>query len=181
MADQEHGVANAAQSDALAIRRDAQGRFIACTVQPNIWTDERRAIFFASLARTSNIKRSANAAGLSYPLAYRKRKADPGFAREWDIAIAEGFAHLELEMLHRARFGTRTVTTEDDGEVIKKRVTRRGYSDAVAMALLSRHRASADRGRAATLETPGDEDAKIDQLASLIEAYRDGDGPEPLA
>jgi len=181
MAEQETKAGSSNKPEVIAIKRDEKGRFIACKLQWNSWTDERRAIFFASLAQTSNIKRSAKAAGLSYKTAYRKRKSDPGFAREFDIAVAEGFAHLELEMLHRARFGTKTVTTEDDGEVVKKRITRRGYSDNLAMALLARHQASADRGRAIAFDALDDEDAKIERLAGLIEAYRNGEGPEPLA
>lgn len=181
MAKREPGADSSNRPEVLAIKRDDKGRFIACKLQWNSWTDERRAIFFASLAQTSNIRRSAIAAGLSYKTAYRKRKSDAGFAREFDIAMAEGFVHLELEMLHRARFGTKTVTTKDDGTVIKKRITRRGYTDNVAIALLAGHRASANRGRAIAFDHVDDEDAKIERLAGLIAAYRDGEGPEPLA
>lgn len=68
-------------------------------------TDWRQA-FLEKLAETSNVAESAEAAGVAPSTAYRRRRQDAAFARDWRSALAEGYEHLELETLHRLRAGT---------------------------------------------------------------------------
>jgi hypothetical protein len=159
------------------MRRAANGQYVACKRRKDQFDDERRAIFFATLSVTSNVKRSANAAGLSVTTAYRERDREPAFRAQWEQALAEGYAHLELEMLHRARFGVKTTVSDTADGAAKKRSVKHGYSDTVAMALLSRHRETAARGRGVRDTHPpegapgADDDAlKIARLAALLAA-----------
>ena len=108
-----------------AQRRDAS---------PQTISEERIETFFAELADTCNVVRSAKAAGFTANWAYRKRKMDAGFRAGWARAIAEGYAKLELVLLDRAMNGTVKRVPSGSGE---KRI--REYPNQLAMALLKRH------------------------------------------
>ena len=97
-------------------------------------SEEQIETFFATLADTCNVVRSAKAAKFSANWAYRKRKADAGFRAGWARAVAEGYAKLELVLLDRAMNGTIKRVPSGSGE---KRI--REYPNQLAMALLKRH------------------------------------------
>ncbi len=67
---------------------------------------EQELTFFATLAETCNVVRSAKAAGISTNGAYRRRKRDAAFRNHWTEAVREGYARLELVLLERAIKGT---------------------------------------------------------------------------
>ena len=48
---------------------------------------------------------AAIAAGITLPHAYRLRRAEPEFARQWQAALEDGYLHLELELVRRLREG----------------------------------------------------------------------------
>ena len=64
-----------------------------------------RTRFLDHLAETSNVTQSAFAAGVNASRAYRARRAEPDFARQWLAALAEGYLHLEMEVVRRLRDG----------------------------------------------------------------------------
>lgn len=86
----------------LVGRNKAQRR----EASPQTISEEQIETFFAELADTCNVVRSAKAAGFTANWAYRKRKMDAGFRAGWARAIAEGYAKLELVLLDRAMNGT---------------------------------------------------------------------------
>lgn len=65
-----------------------------------------RTDFLDHLAETSNVSQAAARAGVSPSRAYKVRREEPDFAREWRAALLEGYEHLELETLRRLREGT---------------------------------------------------------------------------
>lgn len=65
-----------------------------------------RRTFLEKLAETSNVTASAAAAGISPGRAYKTRRNEPDFARDWYSALLEGYEHLEMETLSRLRMGT---------------------------------------------------------------------------
>jgi len=101
---------------------------------------EQIETFFAALAETCNVVRSAKAAGFSTDWAYRRRKRDAGFRNAWADAVREGYAKLELVLLERAIKGTPKILFRRDGS---ERIVRE-YSTALAVALLKRHAETAD-------------------------------------
>ncbi|ANU06587.1 hypothetical protein [Paraurantiacibacter namhicola] len=65
------------------------------------WKDQ----FLEALASTSNVTKSAEAAMIPVATAYKERRTNRDFARQWLEALQEGYAHLELETLERLRHG----------------------------------------------------------------------------
>jgi hypothetical protein len=123
--------------------------------------------FFAELAGTCNVERSARMAGISKAWVYERRARDAQFRRRWADAVREGYAKLELILLERAIKGTPKLVRTAKGT---DRVMR-DYSTALAVALLRRHAETAD---SASFE-PNDDEMKelreriLEKLARLKE------------
>jgi hypothetical protein len=67
------------------------------------WTAEKRKRFLDVLAQTGNVALASRAIGNASTSSVRcLRRADPGFAAEWDQAIAEALARLEAALVARA-------------------------------------------------------------------------------
>lgn len=107
---------------------------------PQTITPEQVETFFAELADSCNVVRSAKAAGFSANWAYRKRRADAAFRNGWAAAVRDGYAKLELVLLERAMKGTPKLVRTARGT---DRVMRE-YSNPLAVALLRRHAETAD-------------------------------------
>lgn len=101
---------------------------------------EQVETFFAELADTCNVERSARTAGISKAWVYERRKFDAQFRQRWIGAVREGYAKLELVLLERAIKGTPKLVRTSRGT---DRVMR-DYSTALAVALLRRHAETAD-------------------------------------
>ncbi len=102
------------------------------------WTREKRELFLAALATSSNVTVSAKAAGLPEASAYRLRRESRDFAAAWQEALCEGYAKLEHMMLERAM---KALTNKAEPDAAKTRMEE--YSNKLAMGLLAAHRASA--------------------------------------
>jgi hypothetical protein len=94
-----------------------------------------RGFFLAALAETSNVTAASAAAGVHPSRPYKVRRLEPAFAREWRAALLEGYEHLEMELLHRLRFG------EPKDAVAK-------FDNTAALRLLGLHRETVARERA---------------------------------
>jgi hypothetical protein len=132
-----------------------------------------RKKFLAALADTSNVSAAAALAGVQPGSAYKVRRAEPEFAREWRSALLEGYENLELEVLHRLRFGE-----TKDGDV--------KFDNATALRLLGHHRETVARERAmrdneelgtvrAAIQT------KLEQLRRQVLAQRPSRERDPAA
>lgn len=92
-----------------------------------------RRLFLDHLAESSNVTASAAKAGISASRAYKVRREEAEFARQWIVALAEGYLHLEMEVVRRLREGDfKTVGDEK-------------FDFANAIRLLAAHRDSASR------------------------------------
>ncbi len=67
--------------------------------------------FLAALSATANIRLSAAAAGFTHGAFYAHRRRNPGFAREWRLALQIGYDRIEAALLE----GFRPDAYEDDG------------------------------------------------------------------
>ncbi|MDY7097494.1 MAG: hypothetical protein SXU28_05095 [Pseudomonadota bacterium] len=95
-----------------------------------------RTRFLDHLAESSNVTKSAEQAGINASRAYRTRRDEPEFARQWLAALWEGYSHLEMEVLRRLREGDIVAGEKDK------------YDFANAIRLLAAHRENAARAQA---------------------------------
>ena len=110
------------------------------------WTKAKEEIFFRELAMVCNVAAALREAGMARASTsvYDRRKSDLKFRSQWEEAISESYALLELEMLERGRVGDNRAPPADEGE--RK---RREVSTTLGMNLLKMHRSQV-RGRPAT-------------------------------
>lgn len=117
-----------------------------------------RSIFLDTLAETSNVSEAARRAGVNPSRAYKVRREEPQFRAKWNAALLEGYAHLELETLHRLRMGV------DAGKEERK------FDIANALRLLTFHRESVAREKALSGEET--EESVLAELNARLEAMR---------
>ena len=133
---------------------------------PQTITQEQIETFFAALADTCNVKRSAKVAGFTPNWAYRRRKFDAAFRNGWAAAVREGYAKLELVLLERAMKGTPKLVRASGGS---DKIMRE-YSTALSVALLRRHAETAD---AAQYEPSDDEISEVrERILEKLEGLR---------
>ncbi len=107
--------------------------------------------FLLVLAQTSNVSAAASAAGVQPSYPYKVKRDDNTFAQAWREALCEGYDNLELELLHRLRFGE---TKDGDAK----------FDNANALRLLTQHRETVARQRAIR------ENADVAQVRASIHA-----------
>jgi hypothetical protein len=109
------------------------------------WTKDKEEIFFRELTMVCNVSSALRKAGLMSHSArvYDRRRQDARFRAQWDEAIAESYALLELEMLERARFGDSRPKPRT--EVEKK---LRAIPDSLGLQLLKLYQARVKGGAA---------------------------------
>jgi hypothetical protein len=122
-----------------------------------------RKHFLAELALTSNVAASARKARIDVSTAYKTRRSESRFAREWFEALCEGYDNLEMDLLQRLRDG------ELDGGTAKTRA-RRKFDNATAFRLLAAHRASVNRQRGRREDE--DEEAIYASIHAKLDAMR---------
>lgn len=183
--------------------RDKSGRFVAAdgvgtelkrargnraAGQPQIRAKHKRAltkrqieIFLSTLAQTCNVALSAREARRPVNTFYTLKSRDSAFRAAWLEALHAGYDHLEMELLHRARFGT----PKDVFHLGKKTGTTRTFSDGMALRLLDTHRKSVRPMREADRSGKRDAKAIFDELAARVaeikaekaaKARKNGDG-----
>jgi len=96
--------------------------------------------FLEHLAITSNVTAAAGQAGIDPSTAYKAKRSNPEFNRQWRQALCEGYELLELELLDRMRSGA--------PKAADSKLPARAHDNAIAFRLLAAHRAEASRQRA---------------------------------
>lgn len=122
-----------------------------------------RGVFLDFLAETSNVSKAAEEAGVNASRAYKVRREEPEFAKQWRAALLEGYEHLELETLRRLREGTAA-----DGPK---------FDIANALRLLVMHRetvarAQAEQRNVSAAEVRASIDRKVEAIRQQIRAER---------
>lgn len=98
-----------------------------------------RGLFLDHLAQTANISASARAAGVKSSAVYAERRRTPAFRDAWALALAEGYARLETDLLAEA-------LQSASGRTADGTLKARAQKHRLAIALLSAHRASVKGG-----------------------------------
>jgi hypothetical protein len=124
-----------------------------------------RVLFLDHLAETSNVTESAAQAGISLSRAYKVRRQEPDFARQWLEALWEGYTHLEMEVVRRLRMGD--MATADNAK----------YDFANAVRLLAAHRDTASQAMAqqrnvSAAEVRASIDRKVDEIRLRLKHER---------
>jgi hypothetical protein len=115
-----------------------------------------RSLFLDHLAQTANVSASARAAGVKSSAVYAERRRTPAFRDAWALALAEGYARLETDLLAEA-------LQTASGRTADGTLKARAQKHRLAIALLSAHRASVKGG---ALAAPASKPAQPD-LATL--------------
>lgn len=84
------------------IARGRGGHLIQRAAHPGRLTRACEQAFLLALSATCNVGLSAAAANAPKAAFYRRRRLDKGFAREWRLALEDGYARLELRCLAAA-------------------------------------------------------------------------------
>lgn len=66
---------------------------------PGQLTREGEQAFLAALSATCNVSLSAAAAGVDPGALYWRKRRHPGFAREWQLALEQGYEALEMALI----------------------------------------------------------------------------------
>lgn len=117
--------------------------------------------FLAALSESSNVSDSAKKAGINTFEVYKTRREDAAFNRRWQVALAEGYDNLEMDLLRRLRVG------QLEGG---KAQARRKYDNAIAFRLLTAHREAVGRQRA--IRSNEDEEAIIKSINDKLERMK---------
>ncbi|MDJ0642797.1 MAG: hypothetical protein QNJ15_08260 [Erythrobacter sp.] len=122
-----------------------------------------RGVFLDFLAETSNVTKAAEKARINPSRAYKIRREEPAFAKQWRAALLEGYEHLEMETLRRLRSGTET-----DGPK---------FDIANALRLLVMHRETVARAQAeernvSAAEVRASIDRKVDAIRQQVQDER---------
>jgi hypothetical protein len=123
------------------IRSSRTGRPCIARVGPGRWSARSERAFLAELTATANVKAAARAAGVSATAAYNRRRLWPAFAAAWDEAKAEGYARIEMLLIHAA---TSTLDPAPAPEDVQEAPI---MSVEQAMNLFKLHRASQQGGK----------------------------------
>ncbi len=91
--------------------------------------------FLAHLAQTANVSASAKVAGVTTGPVYDLRRKSPEFCSQWHIALAEGYARLEANLLAEAL--APPASNLKDSTLKQKQMKTR-----IGLALLAAHRAT---------------------------------------
>ncbi|RRQ51660.1 hypothetical protein [Sphingorhabdus wooponensis] len=114
-----------------------------------------RSLFLDHLAQTANVSASALAAGVKSSAVYAERRRTPAFRDAWALALAEGYARLETELLAEA-------LQSASGRTADGTLKARAQKHRLAIALLNAHRASVKGGAPVAAAKPA-----VPDLATL--------------
>ena len=67
------------------------------------WSEAKERKFFDELVATANVRRAAEAAGVSSQAVYARRAKSAVFRRRWDQALANGRAAIEMGLVAEAK------------------------------------------------------------------------------
>lgn len=135
---------------------------------------ERIEVFLDELALTSNVVAAAAVADIPTSRIYRLRRENPEFARRWQVALAEGYDNLEMELLQHLR-AVEVPASKDgpagkDGPADKDAPPKRKFDIATALRCLTAHRDSVAREKGR--RSLADEVVTIASINAKIDAMR---------
>ncbi|MEK6638869.1 MAG: hypothetical protein AABY88_12390 [Pseudomonadota bacterium] len=86
------------------------------------WSDEAELLFFDMLAASGNVRMAAAEVGFTTFTVYRQRRMRPDFAARWEVALAQGYARLEMALVAAANDSLDAVEFDADRPIPKMSV-----------------------------------------------------------
>jgi hypothetical protein len=139
------------------------------------WTKARKVMFLRLLTETCNVREAAERVGMTRDGAYSRRRTDPEFGRDWQVAIEAGFAELEIRLLGQALSGSRRVEEiidPDTGQVLQIKRIRTDPSIGEGTRLLAMHRQEVERFRAMEAARQGKDTRIVETIAAEMARVR---------
>ena len=137
------------------------------------WTKAKRGRFLQVLTETCHVERAVREAGMGPTAAYDLRRRDTKFAAQWQEALAIGYDRLETALLRRALEVIEGLVLEESAQPVEKMTV------AQAMDVMSKHRASVERGaargrrpQARHIATQAETDAVLMKRIAMVERQR---------
>ena len=136
------------------------------------WTPRRTERFFDVLAESCNVRKAADAVGVTPSSAYKRKQRDAPFMARWGEALHVGYDQVEMGLINRAIEGTqtRTVRNGPDGKREYELVVTR-FDDPSTIHLLRMHRAEVETVRRGKTQDAGTLDG-IAQARALLDGIR---------
>jgi len=153
--------------EGTAIRMGRHGTQLV-TTRGHRWSDEAEETFFDHLAATANVSASAEACGFSVQALYTRRRKEPVFQERWDVALAQGYAHMEALLVQRSIEALEGFEPDPNTPIIIRDMTVKD-----ALILLGHHRRTiegAPRSRREWAREPPIEDVRA-EILRRVEAF----------
>lgn len=132
------------------------------------FTPERRRVFLETLSEQGIVSLAARQAGVSRTTARRWRDKAPGFAREWDLALARASTPIDLIAFERATIGAERVVMHE-GKVV---LTERKPSDTILRTMML----TAAAAKARAHGDPQKREAVVQDIMAKIEKLKNPHG-----
>jgi hypothetical protein len=130
------------------------------------WSQAKEKIFFDELAATANVRRAAEAAGVSTNAVYARRMKDRLFKAKWAAVLESGRAAIEMKLVEAANKSF-DVDDLETGDVEPK------VSVAEAIRIVQLHGSKAQQSAIEELEPPAEEiEAIRERLFKKLERLR---------
>jgi tRNA-dihydrouridine synthase len=130
------------------------------------WGEVKERLFFDELAATANVKRAAEAAGVSTNAVYARRMKHALFRAKWEAVLETGRAAIEMKLVEAAN-------RSFDPEEIELGSMEPRVSVAEAIRIVQLHGSKAQRHSIEEIEPPADEiEAIRERLLDRLERLR---------
>lgn len=142
---------------------------------PGRWNEAAEKRFFAELAATANVRRAAEAAGVSQTAVYQRRMKRPDFRAKWDAVLETGRSAIEMHLIEAAK------KSFDASELDVERVEPK-VSVAEAIRIVQLHGNKAQKQSVENVDLPDDEiEAVRQRILNKLQRLRERMIPEMLA
>ena len=132
-----------------------------------VWGSE----FLSVLAQTCNVSLACRKVGISRRTVYYARQNHAEFAEQWDEAVAEGKDILLAEAHRRIMNGTKEVTYDEHGKVVR---TVHKYSDTMLIFMLKGYFPELFKNAYAEEESRGPQHTYVENVEiSFVDTARD--------
>lgn len=85
------------------VRHSKHGRPCVMRVGPGRWSAAKEATFLTALEEGANVKRAADAIGMSTETLYARRRREPAFFAAWAEAVRGGYLDVEALLIEHAK------------------------------------------------------------------------------